>query len=151
MSVTYYDIIHAVGNTLRSTANVKQTQVLEEITPGVPETPMLKIYASDGDTSNGGETDRATFDGTVRITRFVVEVEGYARQRSELGEDLLAQIRLMDAIDDRLTQQTRQPYFGLTAIKAFKWSWERTTFQFGDQTPGALYAGVSVEIELFVY
>jgi len=151
MSVTYRDICHQVGGALRRTAGIKQVQVLEEITEGVPETPLLQVYIQDSEVDVQAETERTTFGAGVRQTLVTVQVDGYARQRSHVGQDMGAQVAMMDAIDDVLSGEVDKPYFGLQGIQAFHWRLERVTFQFGDQTPGGAYAGVMGEISIYVY
>lgn len=150
MSVTYYDLVHAVGSCFKALPTLT-VQTLEEITEGIPTTPVLHVYFDDAETDAVGETDRTSLDGAIRQTAINVKVDGYARQRSHLGADLKAQLDLIDTLDTRLCEQTQKPYFGLPAIQVFHWKFERTTFVVG-ANPGAVpYAGCALTIQLYVY
>jgi hypothetical protein len=151
MSVTYYDLVHAVGNTFKAIPSIKQVQVLEDIEEGVGDTPLLKVYYGDSETDAVGDTDRTSFDASIRQTVITVKVEGYARQRSHIGEDLRAQLDLIDRLDARLCEQVKQPYFGLPVIQVFHWKFERVTYRIGEGATAVLFAGCDLEIRLFVY
>jgi hypothetical protein len=151
MSVTYYDIVHAVGNTFKSIPGIQQVQVLEEIEEGVGDTPLLKVYYGDSETDAVGDTDRTSFDASIRQTAITVKVEGYARPRSHIGEDLRAQLDLIDRLDARLCEQVKPPYFGLPVIQVFHWKIDRLTIQVGATPNAVLYAGCDLQIRLYVY
>jgi hypothetical protein len=151
MSVTYYAIVHAVGNTFKAMPGIQQVQVLEEIEEGVPDTPLLKVYYEDSETDAVGDTDRTTLDGTIRQTAITVRVDGYARPRSHIGEDQRAQLELIDRLDARLCEQMTKPYFGLPAIQVFHWKFTRVTYQVGAPPNAVFYAGCDLAIKVYVY
>lgn len=147
-TITYGQLVKAVASTLAGAPAVGRVQAYDAISESVPDTPLLQVYAESGEVDAQSDTDRTSFGGGVQVSRLTVQVDGYARRRSHIGEDLQAQMALVDAVDARLSEQRLGLAFGLSAVKSFKWTWERTTFE---DVEGHTYAGVRFTLELTIF
>ena len=94
-------------------------------------------------------TDRATFQGGIRVKDYVIFADLYARQRSDIAEDMSAVVDAIDFLEGIFEQQNTSPYFGVAGIKNFRWAWKRFTFVLGD--PNILYAGARFTINVRVF
>ncbi len=149
--LTYADIIKAVATSMTTTTGVKRVQAYDEITESIPEWPLLQVYAESGEVDTGNdETDRSSFGAGVRQTEMVIRVDVYSRRRSNIGEDLKAQMDLIDAIDAKFVQQVK-PFFGLENIQAFRWKWERATLLSGKGDGATEFAGCRFTLTLVIY
>lgn len=147
--ITYGDICRQVANYLRMTAGVRRVEGIDEMSEGVPELPILRVYVVSGETDSGGDdTERATFGAGVRRTTATIQVDGIARQRSHMREDMQAQMNLIDAIDARLSELKGVPLFGLQGVQAARWSWERMAYTVSDSIE---YVGARFEIVLTIF
>lgn len=144
MSVTYRQIIEAIRTVLTTADIADKVEALDTLTEGVNDTPMIRVIPQ-----KGGMT-RTAFGNAGQKTDFTVILDGYARQRSHLDEDTVAQIGLVDAISTVLEGQTK-PYFGVSGCQGLDWSWELTTFQVGSADKLVLYAGVRYTVELTLF
>lgn len=149
--VTYGSLCYAVADTLAVAIPDMLVQRYDEISEGIPQTPLLQVYPDNGVVDDLGTNDRATFDAHIRRTHLVVFADGYARPRSHLGEDLKAQMQMIDAFDARLIEQMKQPFFGLPHIQSFHWKWQRATFPIGEGTSRIEYAACRFTIDLWVW
>jgi len=155
--VTYASISRAVADTLKAvrspwSGDVVLVQNYNEVTEGVNDWPLLRVLPHSGNTDAfAANTERLSFGAKVQATSFTVEVLGYAKPRADLMEDLAAQVALVDAVDVVLGQQKTKPQFGLQAIQAFNWKWEKATLQIGTGESTILYAGVTFTLELFIF
>lgn len=149
--LTYADICHAIADDLRAQSFAERVMAFDEIEETIPDLPCLHIYPDSGEVDSGGNNDRAVFDASRRRTELTLYIDGYARQRSNLSEDLKAQMALIDAIDAWLCRQTNPPYLGVAGLKAFHWRWERTTFPFGGGEIKTMYAGCQFTLTLVIF
>lgn len=152
-SIKISEIITGIKTTLAATTVTGDTVIAQEpndFDEGIVDSALMQIYPVSGDTDPAGNNDRRSFQAAVRLTEVVVHVDYYARQRSNLDEDMVAVVNGMDGIIDKLEQQTTV-LFGLdkTKVKAFKWHWEHVTFVYGD--PEVKYAGVRFIITVTVF
>lgn len=146
--ITYGALSKAVGSTLKNANIFTVFQQYDELTEAIPTTPLGRCYPDEGNVDFGGESvDRTTFQVGVRGTQMTITIDCYARARSQLAHDIKAQIDLIDAVDAVLVAQKTQPFFGIDGIKAFSWSWERTTFQH----EATQYAGAEFKLSLIVF
>ena len=83
----------------------------------------------------------------VQQSIIAIHSDLYARQRSNLAEDLTETIEMIDSIIDVLQEQEKPPFFGVAAIKAFSWSWRRATHI----RAGANYAGARFTLLLRIF
>lgn len=160
--VTFASISRAVADTLKAVRSpwgtdsdrhgIVWVQNYDETTEGVNDWPLLRVLPHSGNTDNfAADTERLSFGAKVQGTLFTIEVLGYAKPRADLMEDLAAQVALVDAVDVVLGQQKIKPQFGLQAIQAFNWKWEKATLQIGSGESVQLYAGVTFTLELFIF
>lgn len=152
-SIKVAEIITGIKTTLSAAIITGDTIVAEEpddFTEGIVDSAVLQVYPFAGDTDPAGNNDRRSFQAAVRLTEVVVHADYYARQRSNLDEDMVAVVNGMDGIIDKLEEQTTV-LFGLdkAKVKAFKWHWEHVTFVYGD--PEVKYAGVRFVITVTVF
>lgn len=149
--VTYSSLVYAVADTLRNAITDLMVQPYDQITEGIPQTPLLQVYPDNANVDDVGSNDRASFGAQIRRTHFVVFADGFARPRSHLGEDLKAQMEMIERFDARLIEQTDAPLFGLPAIQSFHWKWQRATFPIGEGPSRIEYAGCRFTIDLWVW
>lgn len=137
MSITLAQICNAVEATLAPA--ITYTQSYNELKEGMADQPMLQIYPNSGTSLAGQTTDRTSFQATVRQNQVEIYADLYATVRSEIGEDMAILLPLIDAVIDEIEKQDTKPYFGLTGLKAFYWSWSRVMFSYND--PMTFYVG----------
>ena len=128
---TLAEINNAITQTLADAVGLTYTQSFDELTEGIQDTPVLRVYPTAGKTDVTTATDRTTFSGKVTQTQLSYHADLYATQRHHLGEDMAKLIPLIDAIIDVLEAQKQTPLFGVAAIKAFQWNWNGIVFAYG--------------------
>jgi len=149
MAVTLGQILDAIEATLATATTVNRSESYDELTEGIHDFPMLQVYPEVGTQDPSGGTDRTTFKGGVRQTEFTIHVDYYARQRSHIGEDMSALVDGIDALQNVFEAQDTKPYFALDGIRAFKWSWSRAVFTYGD--PNVSYIGARFVLIIRVF
>ena len=149
MAVTLGQILNAIEATLATATTVNRSESYDELTEGIHDFPMLQVYPEAGTQDPGGGTDRTTFRGGVRQTEFTIHVDYYARQRSHIGEDMSALVDGIDALQNVFEAQDTKSYFGLAGIRAFKWSWSRAVFTYGD--PNVSYMGARFVLTIRIF
>lgn len=98
--------------------------------------------------SQNSQTDRTTFGAGIRETAFDVIINVFGKNRANISQDMVLQMTLLDNITTVLETQNRKNYFGNSAIKAFRWTWERMTFQ----TEGTMQVvGLQVTLSIVVF
>lgn len=143
------EIVDNVAETLRLVDTLARVMAPSELTENIPDVPLIQVYPETGQTDARSNTDRTTFRAGVRVSDVVVNVDVYARQRSHIGEDMAAVMLYMDEVINVLEAQKTSPYFNTHAIKAFSWTWQRTTFAYGD--PATNYVGIRFVLTLTVF
>ena len=146
-TVTLADILDAIEDTLDASAEVKRSQSYDQLTESISDLPLLQVYPEDGIQDALNTADRTTFGGCIRHTRYTVNVDYYARQRSHIGEDMAQLVDGIDSLTDIFEAQNSKPYFGLDGIQAFHWSWRRVTIDYA----GVSYVGARFALEVRVY
>ena len=152
MADTYYtvsEINNGVTAALAVAVGLKYTQSFDQLTEGIQDTPVLRVYPTAGKTDITTGTDRTTFSGKVTQSQLSFHADLYATQRRHLGEDMAKLIPLIDAIIDVIEAQKSKPFFGVTAIKAFGWSWNGIVFSYG--RPEVHYAGARFVLNLRMF
>jgi hypothetical protein len=145
--ITYAALCHAVADVFRNVEGIKRVEAFDEMQEGISVYPMLHIIPESIEVDDANEkTDRASFDGSVKVTKLVVSLEGYARPRSHLAADIKDQVALLDTIDGVLCEQTRLLY-GLESIHAHRWTAETGVLTYGKTT----CSGVIFKLTLTVY
>lgn len=149
MNVTLTQMCDAVRDELKQADKVKRAMSVADFKESIPDVALLQVYPESGETAMYSGTDRTTFRAGVRHSQAIIHVDCYARVRSQIGQDMKAAVELADAVINRLEQQRVSPYFGLQGLKAFRWTWERVTFTYGD--PETKFAGIRFVLSFDVY
>jgi hypothetical protein len=149
--ITYGQICKDIAAAMATANLAKAVQAYDQITEGIPITPLIQVYADSGEVDTSGRNDRTTFKAGVRQTLFTVIFDGYARTRSQLQVDLKEQMALIDAIDAWLNTQAGEPIMGTSGIRALHWRWERTTFSRGEGQSAISYAGCRFTVDCWIY
>jgi hypothetical protein len=134
MAVTLMQICDGIEGVLSAAIGVQSSTSFDELTEGVPamDCPRVEVYPDAGVCDPSGNTDRLTFNACMQMTVVTIFADLYARQRSQLGEDMKATTEMIDSLIDVLQTQERPPFFGLKGIKAFSWRWKRHMFRRAD-------------------
>ncbi len=140
---TLGQIVSAIEGTLSSATGLIRSEDYDELTESIPETPLLQVYPE------SGEPDLQTYKR--RIEKIIIHADLYARQRSQIGEDMAKVVTMAEAIFTKLRAQdpiTGNQLFGLDGIRKFTWTWTRAVFEYGD--PATRYAGVRFIVTIWV-
>ena len=148
-TITLAQICNAIKTTLATAAEVDVSQSYNELTEAVVDQKLLQVYPDSGQQDPSGSTDRTTFQAKVRQTSITILVDYYAKQRSNLGEDMAQLVDGIDAITNVFEAQDTKPYFGLDGIRAFSWSWQRATFEYGDPLQRLIGARFTIILRIF--
>ena len=149
MSITLHQIVDAVEATLSAAGGLVRSQTFDALTEGIgsADLPLLQVYPESLEfVDPSGSSDRMTFGGAVRQEVYVIHADVYCRQRSHIGEDMAALVKMIDAITDVLEAQDCPP-FGLAGIKSWQWSWSRVQFEYA----GAQFVGARFVLHLRIY
>lgn len=149
MSITTGQILDAIEATLSTAPTLARSMTYDELTEGISDTPLLQVYPEAGDQDPSGNSDRTTFKAGVRQTNLTINCDYYAQQRKHIGEDMAALVDGIDAMTTIFEAQDTKPYFGLDGIKAFHWSWQRVTFDYGDAAINYVGARFTLTIRVF--
>lgn len=134
MTVTLAEVCNGIRTTLGAAAGMQSSASFDELSEGIPamDCPKVEVYPESGSCDPSGRADRTTFNAGVQQTVITIYADLYARQRSQLDEDVSAYVELTDAIIEVLQAQERPPFFGIAGIKVFSWSWRKATFRRAD-------------------
>jgi hypothetical protein len=139
-----------MADTVADATGLVRSERPGQLSDGINDWPLMQFYPDSGGQDPGGQTDRTTFGGGVRQTEVIVLGDLYAKQRTEIGEDMAALLPIIDAVVLVLEAQDSQPFFGVAGIQQFKWSWRRVIFEYGDK--GATkYIGARFTFTLRLY
>ena len=131
-------------------------QSYDQITEGLQNTPTVQVLPDDSLVDAATDTDRTTFKGCIKHGTYRFSVTGYARQRSHVGEDMEASIRLWDALEFILEEEGTDctaasgtcTFFGVPQIKGIAWTGRgRVALVYG----GAEYIGCEITIDVEVF
>ena len=149
MALTIADICDGIGDTLEMATGIKSMKSYDEIPEGVPSLacPRLHVYPDRVGEDYTTNTDRTAFAAGVQQSEILIFVDHFARQRSQMPLDMKATVEGLDALIDVIEEQERKPFFGVTGIQSFKWSWKRAALIYGD----AVYAGGRFSILVRVF
>jgi len=127
-----------------------------ELKEGEQDCPTIQVLPDDSNVDSQTETDRTTFKGCMKNGWYNFTVRGFARQRSHLGEDMEASIRLWDALEAVLEEEGTDcdytlghcTFFGVAGIRNIRWAGlGRVAHPWG----GATYVGPEITIGLEVF
>lgn len=149
MAITVTQICDGIEATLGAATGIQSSTSYDELTEGVAslDCPRLEVYGDRGTCDPSGNTDRTTFKAGMQQVVLVIFADLYARQRSQLGEDMKATMEMVDSIINVLQAQEVPPFFGTAGIKACSWDWRRAMWR----RAGALYVGARFTITCRVY
>lgn len=149
MAITLAEICDGVEATLGAAASLRSATSYDELTEGIAtfDCPRIEVYPEKGVTDPSGTTDRTSFNACIQQSVITIHADLYARQRSQLGEDMKAIVDMLDELIPLLEAQERPPFFGVTGIKAFRWRWNRAIFKRAQ----AWYVGARFTIELKIF
>ena len=131
-------------------------QSYDQLTEGLQDTPTVQVIPDTSLVDASTDTDRTTFKGCIKHGRYQFEVTGYARQRSQVDEDMAGSIRLWDALEAILEEEGTDcavttgtcTFFGVPDIKGISWSGQgRVALVYG----GVQYIGCEVLIVVEVF
>ncbi len=145
------DICDAIADTLATAEGLTRTQSYDELTEGYEDLPLLQVYPQTGGTDVASGTDRTTYRGGVRQSDLTFRADVICRPRAFLAEDMAKTSELIDDVETVLEAQNTRPFFGLAAIKAFRWTWTITTFTQGAEPNLRQYMGARFEIVVRVF
>lgn len=156
------DGIAAAFHGLAVTLNAGQPAVAlialsyDQLKEGEQDCPTVQVLPDDSNVDSQNETDRTTFKGCMKNGWYNFTVRGFARQRSHLGEDMEAAIRLWDALEAVLEEEGTDcvaaagtcTFFGVPGIRNIRWSgFGRAVHSWG----GATYVGPEITIGVEVF
>ncbi len=140
MTTTVGSLVSSVEAVLSAASGIVRSTSGETLTESIPDLPLLQVYPESGDgNTQSGRTDRTTFQRGAALESVEIYADVYARTRSNIGLDMKAMQDATDSIRAILRAQTTS-LFGVADIMAFRWSWRRVVFVYGD--PETRYAGV---------
>lgn len=153
--VTIAEICDAIdttlGEVLVTSGDLVRSESYDELNEGINDPKVLQIYPESEGTvdSFSGQTQQRTLgDDPVIVEEIVIIADFYAKQRSNIGEDMGALVSGIDAIRANLKTQ-HCPIFGEEALREFQWSWERVVFEYG--APELKYIGARFTLTFRVY
>jgi len=130
--ITLMDIANDITDTLRAATVLMPGEAMEraftvqafhELTEGIQDLPTIQVYPTESLTDLNTTTDRTTLRVGVQHTQLVFSLRVFARQRSNLNDDMAAVLACWDAIDQALSGVSMgcKPFFDSEAVKSFRW------------------------------
>ena len=156
--VTLPEILNAVTDIFRTTtvlmpgetvARLFDVQAYDELTEAIQDIPAIQIFLDGITVDSNTTTDRHTMRvGTQKSTLSLV-VRTFARQRSNVNDDMAAVLACWDAVEATLEQVSLdcQPFFGLEAIRSFHWTAAPMLYDYAR----VLYVGIEHTLTLEVF
>lgn len=143
------ELCDGVEATLSVADGMQSSVSYNELTEGIPafDCPQIQVFPESGGCDRATGTDRTATNSGVQQSEIVVYVNLYARLRSQVAEDMKATVDLIDAIISVLQEQEKPPFFGVSEIKNFKWSWRRAVMRYMDER----YMGARFTLYLRVF
>lgn len=125
-------ITAGVATALRARPEINQAMAGIDLKETIPENAVVQVYFESKSLGEG--TDRMTMGRQgvkpIRKNIITINVDVYARQRSNIGQDMQALEDLVDVVDDILENQDATPAFGISGIKSFTSQANRVTFEY---------------------
>lgn len=145
--ITEVQVCDAIADTFRQIPGLT-VQSYNELTDGIPTTPLLQVYWWKFIEDAESETDRAAAQHKVVIADDTYRLDLYAKERGELREDFAAVMENLSEMRQVVYDQ-QQIYFGLKAIKSMKWQAQYANLKYGD--PMMSYAGARVTMVIRIF
>ena len=163
--VSIMDICDGIASTfngLMVTLNVGSAAVAlialsyDELKEAEQDCPTIQVLPYDSNVDSQNDTDRTTFKGCVKNGWYNFTIRGFARQRSHLGEDMEAAIRLWDALEAVLEEEGTDcdvatgtcTFFGVSDVRNIRWSGIGAV---AHPWGGAVYVGPEITIGVEVF
>jgi len=131
-------------------------QSYDALTEGQQDCPTIQVWPTDSDVDAATDTDRTTFKGCIKHGSYLWSVRGFARQRSHLGEDMEAAVRLWDALEAVLEEEGTDcvastgtcTFFGIEGVRGISWTGQLPrVWNYG----GVDYVGFEITIRTEVF
>lgn len=141
INTTLGEVLVAAGDLIKSLS-------YDELEEGINDPNTLQVYPEEqSPVSIGSETQKLTFGSDPYIDEeIIIHADYYARQRSNIGEDMGGLVVGIDAIRTNLKTQNCPNPFDLIGIATFQWSWRRVVFDYGG--PELRYVGARFRLVL---
>jgi len=146
--LSFEEMSRSIADRIRDAVpGLSTVQTMEGLTEGMNNTPAIQVYPQEWSTDPNSNTGMSSFQGQIRQSDVVMHLDVYVRQRSNLGEDNAALIRLADQINPVLEGERNKPYFGQEGLKSYSWRGTRVTFVYGTAT----YVGIQYVLTFRVF
>lgn len=133
----------AVADTMREIDGLV-VQSYDQLTATIPQTPLLQVYWN----AYSEEPFQSTSRMRVINSTETLQMDLYARQRSEMREDVPAVLRWVNLIRQKYYEQP-PVYFGVSEIDAVSMSARRTNLTYGEPNLGYAGARFTLDIRMF--
>jgi hypothetical protein len=141
---TLDEVLDGIEGVLGTATGLKQHQTYDQLTEGIPETPLLQVYP------HSLEPDQLETYTKFRVEKLVVYADLYARLRSNLRDDMAKVVEMGQAMLVVIrTEDEAHSNFGVTGVHAWNWSMERVLFEYGD--PSVKYAGLRFTFNVWIH
>lgn len=130
VGVALTDLVEGVRADLAAYSGVNVAQGGSSVTEGIHDEYTVQVTPEMGEESHKSGTDRATFGKGTSTERIVLNIDVYARQRSNIGEDMAAVITAADVVRSFLKESITEPLFGVTGVLTLHWTWQRVLFTY---------------------
>lgn len=142
------DILTAVSSALAGISGIQRVQGYNELTEGMNDTPTIQIYLEEYEYDASTNNDRRSFSAGLRVEEFLIYIDIYGRQRSQLAEDMEAAVVALDLVRARLLAIQTYPFFPtVPQVKSMKLlRARRVNFTYGD--PKVSYLGYQLPLQL---
>jgi len=146
MAWTIAETIDAVADTLGATTGITRTQSYNEIgdTVNDADCPLLQVYLNDLACDPIGDTAQSTLNAELRQYTIPAIVDIYLGPQNQFSERNSESIDILDALVNKLEDQTGLSKFGVTHIRAFSYTWTRSLFVYNEIN----YVGARMTITL---
>lgn len=145
--VSLRTLLDGVKSTLGTANGMVRAEALEDITDGVSDLPILKIFFWSANADANSQTDRSSFGGGVKLTQVVVNADLFATEQSHMGEDDGGVVDGFDAVVAILQAQNAKPYFGVDGLKGFRWEAQRAEIGWGNEK----YSGIRFTLTFTIF
>jgi hypothetical protein len=109
-------LLDAIEGIMDDAASLVRSQTYDELTEGIHDYPLLQVYPEENTgTDWTGETDRVTLSGKHSIKEYTVHGDIYARQRSNIAEDMKKCVDVANEMENILDNLS-YPLFGLACV-----------------------------------
>ena len=137
-------VLDAIEGVLDGAVGLVQSQTYDQLTESIPETPLLQVYPQ------SGQPDKLETYTKFRVEKLVVYADLYARQRSNMRDDMAKVVEMGQAMLEIIrTEHEAHTNFGVTGINGWDWSYERVLFDYGE--PAIKYAGVRFTFNVWIH